>query len=72
MSKVIDLLMLSDFTLPEIDAQMWAEIPFNTGVHPSKKLLIETPPEQVRGARNALSANEIARQASEEGGDNFL
>lgn len=62
--------MLSDFTLPEKDAQMWAENPFNTGVHPSRKLLIETPPENVREVRNALSANQIARQASEEGGDN--
>lgn len=63
--------MPSDFTLPERDAQMWAENPFNAGVHPSKKLLTETPPEHVREARNALSANQIARQASEEGGDNF-
>lgn len=63
--------MLSDFTLPERDAQMWAENAFNTGVHPSKKLLIETPPEHVREARNALSPNQIAQQASEEGGDNF-
>lgn len=64
--------MLSDFTLPERDAQMWAKNPFKTGVHPSKKLLIATPPEHVHGARNALSANQISRQASEEGGDNFL
>lgn len=63
--------MLSDFTLPERDAQMWAQNPFNTRVHPSKTLLIETPPEHVGEARNALSANQIARQASEEGGDSF-
>lgn len=57
-----DVPILSDLILPEKRCELEG---FNTGAHPSIKLLIATPPELVLHA----GANQVARQASEEGGD---